>query len=124
MLVLIYLVELPLATVLSIGWGVIPLSFFANMVYFLIDMTAAQMEEPFGSDDNDVPIEKMIRRIDKHTAAQARTARTHARTHPSLRRASEPNHGRPPPALCQAMLAPRLPHVIPMPPHPLPVRSY
>ena len=80
MLVLIYLVELPLATVLSIGWGVIPLSFFANMVYFLIDMTASQMEEPFGSDDNDVPIEKMIRRIDKHTAAQARTARTHART--------------------------------------------
>ena len=28
------------------------------------------MEQPFGFDDNDVEVEKMVRRIDKHTAAQ------------------------------------------------------
>ena len=28
------------------------------------------MEMPFGNDTNDVDLEKMIRRIDKHTAAQ------------------------------------------------------
>ena len=28
------------------------------------------MEVPFGTDRNDVDLEKMLRRIDKHTAAQ------------------------------------------------------
>ena len=73
LLVLIYLLELPLATVSAIGWGVVPLCFLANIVYFLIDESSAEMEQPFGTDENDIPIEKMIRRIDKHTASQVMT---------------------------------------------------
>lgn len=78
---LIYLVELPLATVQAIGWGVVPLCFLANIVYFLIDESSAEMEQPFGPDENDIPIEKMIRRIDKHTASQARAHAALMRTH-------------------------------------------
>ena len=34
---------------------------------------ATQLEMPFGRSDNDVDFEKMVRRIDKHTAAQERS---------------------------------------------------
>ena len=67
---MIFLLVLPLAYTPSLGLGVVPLSFVVNMIYFLIDDCAGQMEEPFGSDPNDVAIEKTLRRIDKLTAAQ------------------------------------------------------
>ena len=113
LIALIFLLELPLSTVASLSWGVLPLSFTANIVYFLTDVCAAEMEAPFGRDANDVQVEacaplcaycaytsaapllhlrctsislplhllcvlyvvqhqveKMVRRIDKHTACQ------------------------------------------------------
>ena len=70
LIALIFLLELPLATVAALSWGVLPLSFTANIVYFLTDACAAEMEQPFGRDANDVQVEKMVRRIDKHTACQ------------------------------------------------------
>ena len=42
---LIYLVELPLAAVQSLRWGVVPLCFLANVVYFLMDHSSAEMEQ-------------------------------------------------------------------------------
>mmetsp|Transcript_90880 Transcript_90880/g.272937 ORF Transcript_90880/g.272937 Transcript_90880/m.272937 type:complete len:573 (-) Transcript_90880:189-1907(-) len=45
-------------------------SFASNMIYFAIDEVATQLEAPFGRKENDVDFEKMLRRIDKHTAAQ------------------------------------------------------
>lgn len=69
-LALIFLIILPLAYTPSLGLGIVPLSFVVNMIYFLIDDCAGQMEEPFGSDPNDVALEKTLRRIDKLTAAQ------------------------------------------------------
>ena len=66
----LFLLELPLALVKELHWGVIPLSLAANVVYFLTDECAAEMEVPFGPDENDVPVEKTCRRIDKHTASQ------------------------------------------------------
>ena len=47
-------VILPAGLVQSIEWGTIPLQFIANLVYFLTDQCASQMEMPFGGDPNDV----------------------------------------------------------------------
>ena len=46
------------------------LAFVTNLVYFAIDEVANQLETPFGRDENDIDFERMLRRIDKHTAAQ------------------------------------------------------
>ena len=65
-----FLMVIPLAYTSSLGWTIIPLSFVANTVYFLIDECSGQMETPFGEKPNDVALEKTLRRIDKLTAAQ------------------------------------------------------
>ena len=84
LIALLFLCLVPISTVHGLGWGVIPLCFFANLVYFLVDDVASQMEVPFGHDANDVDLEKMIRRIDKHTAAQmSLLVRPHPHPHPN-----------------------------------------
>ena len=70
LIALIFLLSLPVAMVAKLSWLVLPLSLTANLVYFLTDVCAAEMEAPFGRDPNDVQVEKMVRRIDKHTASQ------------------------------------------------------
>ena len=67
---LFFLLLLPLTVPPVLHWGSIPFLFFVNLIYFTADECAAQMETPFGNDTNDIDLEKMIRRIDKHTAAQ------------------------------------------------------
>jgi len=66
---LIFLVVLPFTLASKLKWFVLPTSFLANIVYFTIDECAAEMETPFGPDENDVDVDKLTRRIDKHTAA-------------------------------------------------------
>ena len=61
LLALVFLLVMPLAYVQNLGLLVIPLSFTANVVYFLIDECSGQMEQPFGNDVNDVAIEKTLR---------------------------------------------------------------
>ena len=41
----------------------------ANLVYFTVDECAGEMATPFGADANDVDMEKLIRRLDKHSAS-------------------------------------------------------
>merc|ERR1719460_2780603 len=65
---LLFLVLLPFALVSKLKWFVIPTSFLSSIVYFTIDDCAAEMETPFGEDENDVDFDKLTRRIDKHTA--------------------------------------------------------
>eukprot|EP00964_Phaeocystis_antarctica_P049197 scaffold28499_cov65-Phaeocystis_antarctica.AAC.5 len=106
LIALLFLCLVPISTVHGLGWGVIPLCFFANLVYFLVDDVASQMEVPFGHDANDVDLEKMIRRIDKHTAAQmSLLVRPHPNPHPH----PSPN----PNTAAQMSLLPSQPH----PPH-------
>eukprot|EP00326_Haptolina_ericina_P032402 CAMPEP_0181246406 /NCGR_PEP_ID=MMETSP1096-20121128/43983_1 /TAXON_ID=156174 ORGANISM="Chrysochromulina ericina, Strain CCMP281" /NCGR_SAMPLE_ID=MMETSP1096 /ASSEMBLY_ACC=CAM_ASM_000453 /LENGTH=463 /DNA_ID=CAMNT_0023343233 /DNA_START=1 /DNA_END=1392 /DNA_ORIENTATION=+ len=66
---LLFLLLLPFAVVRDIKWLTIPLSFVANLVYNTIDRVASEMEHPFGSDTNDVDVDKEIRRIDKNGSA-------------------------------------------------------
>ena len=45
-------VVLPFALTSKVKWFVLPTSFLANVVYFTIDECAAEMETPFGPDEN------------------------------------------------------------------------
>ena len=45
-------VLLPFALVSKLKWFVIPTSFLSSIVYFTIDDCAAEMETPFGEDEN------------------------------------------------------------------------
>ena len=64
------LIALPVAYVRDLAWGMCPLSLVANLVFFVIDECSGEMELPFGNDENDVEVEKILRRIDKLSAAQ------------------------------------------------------
>ena len=70
LLMLIFLCLVPIAYVQKLGWVMVPLSFTASTVYFLVDECSGQMETPFGTELNDVEIEKTLRRMDKLSAAQ------------------------------------------------------
>jgi hypothetical protein len=55
--------------VAEIQYFVIPFSLTANVVFFLVDECSSQMEAPFGDDESDIDLPKLLRRIDKHTAS-------------------------------------------------------
>ena len=50
-------------------WGVVPFSFVLNLCFMAINECASEMELPLGDDTNDVDVNKVVRRLDKHTAA-------------------------------------------------------
>lgn len=79
LLMLCYLILMPMAYVRRLGMAIIPLSLVTNCIYFLIDDCSAQMERPFGNDENDVAVDKTIRRIDKLSAAQMTQALPYSR---------------------------------------------
>ena len=59
---------LPFAAHQTLEWKVVPLALVSNVIYFTVDLCASEMEAPFGDDDMDVDMPKMIRRMDKwHT---------------------------------------------------------
>jgi len=63
------LIILPYASVGDVDFLCIPLSFIANLVFFTVDECSSQMETPFGDDTSDIDLPKLLRRIDKHSAA-------------------------------------------------------
>jgi len=54
---------------ITLVWGTIPLAFAVNMIYFTVDHCSSEMEAPFGDDQMDVDLAKIVRRIEKFTAA-------------------------------------------------------
>ena len=71
---LLYLALLPFACVASFGYFVCLFAFCVNTIYCSLDCVAADMETPFGDSALDADLSKIIRRIDKHTAAQLGSA--------------------------------------------------
>lgn len=66
---LAFLAILPFSAHVSLRGGVVLLSIASNVIYFTVDYCASEMEAPFGDDEMDVDLRKMLRRIDKHTAS-------------------------------------------------------
>lgn len=62
----IYVVVLPLGMLTELGWGCIPLVMFLYYLMMSIVLTAEEIEEPFGLDVNDLPMETMAANISKN----------------------------------------------------------
>lgn len=64
----IYIVTLPIGYVFTLGYLIIPV--VASVFYVLasLEIIAEEIEDPFGKDDNDLPMEKISQNIQKHIA--------------------------------------------------------
>ena len=61
-----YVITFPFGYVLSLGYWVVPIVTFIFYVLASLELIAEEIEEPFGGDDNDLPIEKISQNIQVH----------------------------------------------------------
>ena len=61
-----YTVTLPFGYSLSLGYYVIPVVVFIFYVLASLELIAEEIEDPFGDDENDLPIKKIAENIKKH----------------------------------------------------------
>ena len=59
----LYCFSLPLALVDALGWETVPVVFGISYVLFGIEEIGVEIEDPFGDDDNDLPLEAMCAAI-------------------------------------------------------------
>ena len=64
--ILIYCYSLPLALVADFSWWTIPATFFVGFVLLGIEEIGVEIEDPFGNDDNDLPLEAFCETIRKN----------------------------------------------------------
>ena len=57
---------LPFSFVFSLGYYVIPVVIFIFYVLASLELIAEEIEDPFGGDENDLPIAKIATNIKKH----------------------------------------------------------
>lgn len=60
-----YIMSLPLTLVFSLGYWCIPVVVFIFYVLASLELIAEEIEEPFGKDDNDLPMETLSKNIRK-----------------------------------------------------------
>ncbi|MDR6404959.1 MULTISPECIES: bestrophin family ion channel [Chryseobacterium] len=63
--IILYVLALPIAYVVSIGFFIIPLTVFVYYVLMSLEMIAEEIEDPFGNDENDIPMEAIAQNIEK-----------------------------------------------------------
>ncbi|MEC5394059.1 bestrophin family protein [Bergeyella sp. RCAD1439] len=64
--IIIYVLMLPIAYVVSIGWLMIPLTVFVFFVLMSLEVIAEEIEDPFNNDENDLPTEQLAQNIEKN----------------------------------------------------------
>ena len=64
--IFIYVMTLPVGYVFSLSYYVIPVTAFIFYVLASLELIAEEIEDPFGSDDNDVPTHKIADNIHQH----------------------------------------------------------
>lgn len=62
----LYIATLPFGLVFSLGYYVVPIVGFIFYVLASLELIAEEIEEPFGADENDLPITKIARNIQVH----------------------------------------------------------
>ena len=60
---IIYCFTMPFALLDVFGWGVIPATLMLTYVMFGIEEIGVEIEDPFGNDDNDLPLEAICQTI-------------------------------------------------------------
>ena len=61
-----YVMTMPLGIVFSLGYYMIPVVIFVFYVLTSIELIAEEIEDPFGIDSNDLPLEKIASNIQVH----------------------------------------------------------
>jgi ion channel-forming bestrophin family protein len=61
-----YVMTLPMGFVFSLGYYIIPVVIFVFYVLTSIEIIAEEIEDPFGTDNNDLPIERISLGIQSH----------------------------------------------------------
>jgi putative membrane protein len=64
--ILAYVITLPLGYVFSLGYYAAPIVTFIFYVLASLELIAEEIEEPFGTDQNDLPMGKLSSNIQKH----------------------------------------------------------
>jgi putative membrane protein len=64
--IFIYVLTLPFGYVFSLGYFVVPVVVFIFYVLASLELIAEEIEDPFGTDANDLPTLKMAQNIKKH----------------------------------------------------------
>jgi len=64
--ILVYVLTLPLGYVFTLGYYAAPIVTFIFYVLASLELVAEEIEEPFGKDMNDLPMEKLSENIQKH----------------------------------------------------------
>lgn len=66
--ILIYTLTLPLGYAFTVGYFAAPLVAFIFYVLASLELIAEEIEEPFGDDENDLPMQKISENIQRHVA--------------------------------------------------------
>ncbi|HTN45515.1 MAG TPA: bestrophin family ion channel [Flavipsychrobacter sp.] len=66
--IFLYIVTLPIGYVFQLGYYVVPVSAIVFYVLGSLELIAEEIEDPFGTDENDLPMEKISANIKKHVA--------------------------------------------------------
>lgn len=64
--IFIYVITLPFGWVFSLGYFVIPIVPFILYVLASLELIAEEIENPFGEDANDLPVDQICTNIEKH----------------------------------------------------------
>lgn len=64
--ILFYTLTLPVGYVFSLGYFIIPVVIFIFYALASLELIAEEIEEPFGKDENDLPMDKLIQTITKN----------------------------------------------------------
>ena len=64
----IYIMTLPFGYVFTLGYWVVPVVAIVFYVLGSLELIAEEIEDPFGKDSNDLPMEKLAANIRKHVA--------------------------------------------------------
>lgn len=64
--IFIYVITLPIGWVFSLGYYVIPIVPFILYVLASLELIAEEIENPFGEDANDLPVDEICNNIEKH----------------------------------------------------------
>ena len=61
-----YVITLPFGYVFSLGYFIVPIVTFVFYVLASLEIIAEEVEDPFGGDENDLPLDKIAANIHKH----------------------------------------------------------
>lgn len=61
-----YVMTLPFGYVFSLGYYIVPVVVFVFYVLASLEIIAEEIEDPFGGDENDLPLDKIAANIHKH----------------------------------------------------------